>query len=61
MVAVRGSYVVLGEQVMVTVTVSSLLVPEEGETLIHDSEDDTLQSRLQEKEKLCVPPSRVNV
>lgn len=49
------------EHVMVTVTSFSLLAPEEGDTRIHDSEDETLQSRLQVKVKDCVPPSRVKV
>ena len=49
-----------GEQVIVTVMSPSVGVPEEGETRIQLSVEETVQFRLQENAKLCVPPFRVN-
>ena len=60
-VAERPSKVVLAEQVIFTVISPSTGVPEVGETVIQFSDVDTLQSRLQENEKDCVPPSRVKL
>ena len=55
-----SSYVVFASQVIVTVISFSLASPEDGDTLSHDSEDDTCHSLLQVKDIVFLPPVSEN-